>query len=318
MKRVFITGIAGFIGFHLAKKLYGLGVEVCGIDAFTEFYSKSLKQKRAAILSQMGIKLYSKYIDENFCDLLNQHKCTHLIHLAAQPGIRHSLFDPTSCFDLNGTAFFHVLEACRKNPGVKLIYASSSSVYGEAQAKSKESDCTDHPTSLYAAMKKANEAMAHTYHYLHNISAIGLRFFTVYGAWGRPDMAYYIFTEKIDRDEPIELFNGGEMYRDFTHIDDILRGIIATLDLPSTYGIYNLGKGSTDPLISLVRAIEDGLGKKAQIIHKPKPLTDVLSTHADLTLSQKKLGYQPQVTLVDGMKDFVGWYMQTKSPASTH
>lgn len=310
-KCVFITGAAGFIGFHLAKKLCELGHKVIGYDNFNSYYDPKLKQQRALELAKSGIHVIQGELTDmsNLLNSIEEHHTTDLIHLAAQAGVRYSLTDPRTYLKSNMDGFLNVLEACRIHPTIKLIYASSSSVYGlNKKQPFSVDDRTDHQASLYGVTKKANELMAQTYHHLFNFTAVGLRFFTVYGPWGRPDMAYFSFTRDILAQKPIELFNQGKMQRDFTYIDDIVDGIIGAIEKGQGAEIYNLGHHKPNELLHLIALIEKELGIKAQKILMPMQMGDVLSTYADITSSQEKLGFHPKTTLEEGIPRFIQWY----------
>jgi len=311
MKNVFITGAAGFIGFHLARALAARGAKVIGYDNYNDYYDPALKFQRTEILEKSGVSI----VRGDICDAnalqkaVELHGTTHLIHLAAQAGVRYSLTNPQAYVKANLEGFVNVLEACRKFPKMKLIYASSSSVYGR-NTKSPFSldDRTDMPASLYGATKKSNELMADVYHHLYALPVIGLRFFTVYGPWGRPDMAYYSFTKAILNEEPIDVFNHGKMKRDFTYIDDIVSGVIAAMDLEGKAEIFNLGNHQPVQLSEFIATIEKHTGKKAKIRYLPMQAGDVLATHADITASTKKLNFVPKVSLDEGIANFVDWY----------
>jgi UDP-glucuronate 4-epimerase len=310
-KRVLITGIAGFIGFHLAQHLKKRGDTVVGIDNFNSYYDPLLKRKRCDLLAPLGIEVQRADIsDRQFLRaLLDQHQITHVAHLAAQAGVRHSLHAPDDYVAANLQGFVSVLEACRSRPDLKLIYASSSSVYGlNRKIPFSVEDQTDHPTNLYGATKKANELMAHAYHHLYGLHVTGLRYFTVYGPWGRPDMAYFRFAKNISSRQPIQLFNGGKMRRDFTYIDDIVRGTTAALDLASPCEVFNLGNSKPVELITLVELLEQALGIEAIKETLPMQPGEVIETYADVTKSQNLLGFHPQVSLEEGMSRFVDWY----------
>lgn len=310
-KRILITGAAGFIGFHVALALKVRGDEVVGLDNFNEYYDPLLKRERARLLALKKINV----VEGDVCDglllqrLLTEQSITHIVHLAAQAGVRYSLVNPQAYIKANINGFLSVLEACRQFPGVPLIYASSSSVYGtNKKTPFAVNDRTDGQASLYGVTKKANELMAYTYHHLYGIPVTGLRFFTVYGPWGRPDMAYYSFTKAILEEKPIDVYHFGHMQRDFTYIDDIVAGVLAAIDLGAPYEIFNLGNHRPESLASLISAIEESLGKKAKMRHLPMQPGDVEVTYADIETSRQKLGFVPKVTLAEGMKKFVAWY----------
>jgi len=309
--RIFITGIAGFIGFHLALALRKRGDFVIGCDNFNSYYDTGLKYARANILQQQGIDV----VRADICDsemiehLIAEHKISHVCHLAAQAGVRYSLRRPEEYVRSNLNGFVSILEAVRGHPGVKFIYASSSSVYGaNEKVPFSEGDRTDSPCSLYGATKQSNELMARAYHHLYGIAATGLRFFTVYGPWGRPDMAYYSFAQAISEGLPIQIFNNGACSRDFTYISDIVEGICAAIDLGAPCEIFNLGNNRPENVLELVRIIEARMGKKALYDYLPMQAGDVVSTYADISKSQKILGFTPKVSLEEGMGLFLDWF----------
>jgi len=312
-KEVFITGAAGFIGFHLARFLHKRGDHVVGYDNFNNYYDIKLKRDRAQELKKMGIPILEGDICdiEKLDDALNHRQTTHLIHLAAQAGVRYSIQNPRAYIKSNVEGFLNILEYCRRRPTTKLIYASSSSVYGtNHKIPFAIGDHTDHPASLYGATKKTNELMAYSYHHLFGISVTGLRFFTVYGPWGRPDMAYTLFTKAILEGYPIEIFNRGKMQRDFTYIDDIIDGIAAAMDLVPGCRLYNLGHHKPEELPHLIALIEKELGMKAQKILLPMQPGDVVSTFADIGESTADLDFEPKVTLEEGIPKFIQWYKE--------
>lgn len=315
LKNVLVTGIAGFIGFHLARALKRRGDFVIGVDNFNSYYDPLLKRQRRALLVQEGIEV----IEGDICNrdlllqLLKDKQITHVAHLAAQAGVRHSLNKPDDYIASNLQGFVSILEACRMCPGLRLIYASSSSVYGfNKKIPFSVEDPTDHPVNLYGATKKANEVMAFAYHHLYGLHVTGLRFFTVYGPWGRPDMAYFRFARQICEGVPIQLFNHGQMRRDFTYIDDIVQGTLAAIDLGASCELFNLGNSRPVDLIYMISLLEQSLGKKA--IQEPLPMQmgEVLETCADIEKSQRLLNYRPSVTLEDGISRFVEWYRRLR------
>lgn len=311
MKRVLITGAAGFIGYHLAKTLSARGDAVIGLDNFNNYYSQDLKRAREAELQQCGVSIVHGDIQDASLlhSMIEQHQITHLVNLAAQAGVRYSLANPFAYIESNINGFLHVLEACRKYEGVKLIYASSSSVYGlNEESPFSIKDRTDHQASLYGVTKKSNELMAHAYHHLYNIPVTGLRFFTVYGPWGRPDMAYYSFCEAIEQGKPIKIFNHGKMRRDFTYIDDIVAGIVAAIDLESKCEIFNLGNCEPVDLLHFVQVIEEAMGKKAEKLFLPMEKGDVLETFAEIEESERRLNFKPATSIEKGIPLFVDWY----------
>lgn len=310
-KNVLITGAAGFVGYHSALRLAERGDQVVGYDNYNDYYAPQLKRDRAAILHLKGVSV----VEGDICDMplllstIEQKRITHIVHLAAQAGVRYSIANPGAYLKSNLEGFLNVLEACRRFPSLKLTYASSSSVYGlNRKVPFSVDDRTDKQASFYGATKKCNEIMAETYHHLYGIPVTGLRFFTVYGPWGRPDMAYFTFTQSILNDQPIELFNEGKMLRDFTYVDDVVNGITAALDLGAECEVFNLGNNKPVELLHFVKVIESTLGKKAKKKFKPMQPGDVVSTFADIDYSQEKLGFIPQVSLEEGIPKFVEWY----------
>lgn len=309
-KKILVTGAAGFIGYHLSRKLHERGDIVVGLDNFNDYYSPKLKRDREFHLKNAGIQV----IEGDICDsgslnsLIEKHKITHVAHLAAQAGVRYSLINPHAYTKTNIEGFLNILEACRKYR-LPLTYASSSSVYGNnTKTPFSESDRTELQASLYGVTKKSNELMAQSYHHLYQIPVTGLRFFTVYGPWGRPDMAYFSFAEAIASGKPIELFNEGKMSRDFTYIDDIVQGTIAAIDLESPHEIFNLGNNQPVELLEFVKIIENALGKKVEYKLGPMQPGDVLKTYADIEHSKKSLGFNPKTSLKEGIPRFIAWY----------
>lgn len=325
---IIVTGAAGFIGFHVAKTLIKQGLSVIGIDNFTPFYDPALKTARWAVLQNHPLFLGKKLDlseNEKVRELFETSQPDHVIHLAAQPGVRYSIEAPFPYITANITAFLNILEGCRFHPVKHLIYASSSSVYGlNTSLPFSEEDAIQQPTSLYAATKIADEAMASAYSHLYAIPASGLRFFTVYGPWGRPDMSVYAFTDAIAQGKPISVANSGKVWRDFTYIDDIVEGIIRLLDKPPTaslsqentpstehnllHRVYNIGNDHPEELNDLIFLIEDMLGKKALRIDKPLPAGDILETWAAIDRLQKVTGFAPKTSLNEGVKRFIDWY----------
>jgi UDP-glucuronate 4-epimerase len=315
-ERILVTGSAGFIGFAVARELLQQGCSVVGLDNYNDYYSPVLKQARAAVLQE-----HDGYTDVEMdvCnlaglrDLFSQYRFNHVCHLAAQAGVRYSLEHPFVYEHSNLAGFLNILEMCRHYTVPHLVYASSSSVYGgNTKIPFAESDPVDSPISLYAATKKANELMAHCYSHLYNIQTIGLRFFTVYGPWGRPDMAVWLFTEAISQDKPINVFNHGNMRRDFTFIDDIVDGVIAALFTEGLeqYELFNLGNHRSENLLDMIDVIETALGKKARLELLPIQPGDVPETYADIDRAREKLKYDPVTTIREGIPRFVDWYTE--------
>lgn len=328
--KILVTGAAGFIGFHVVQRLLKKGDQVVGIDNLNDYYDVSLKNDRLDILrghenfSFLKIDLAH---DDAIDDLFKVNGFDKVINLAAQAGVRYSIENPKAYINSNIVGFLNILEGCR-NYGIKhLVYASSSSVYGANESMPFSiNDCVDHPLSLYAASKKSNELMAHSYSALYDLPTTGLRFFTVYGPWGRPDMALFKFTKAILKGVPIDVFNYGKHKRDFTYIDDIVEGIIrvtenvATPDLTwnglnplqgtSKYPwrVYNIGNSSPVELLDYIKAIENALGKKAIINLLPLQPGDVPDTFADVKALERDVNYKPQTNINDGIKKFIGWY----------
>ena len=316
MKRILVTGACGFIGYHVCKALLKDGHYVIGLDNFNNYYSPQLKEARAKNLEMEVFRI-------DICDkhlivrLIQDHQITHIIHLAAQAGVRHSLTHPEDYASSNLDGFISLLEACRHFPTIKFIFASSSSVYGSnKKIPFQENDKTDMPTNLYGATKKANELLAYSYHHLFNISMIGLRFFTVYGPWGRPDMAYYSFTKCILEKRPIPIFNEGRLQRDFTFIDDIIEGILAALNYPANFEIFNLGNNHPVDLLTFIATLEKLLDKRAIRDMRPIQKTEVPITFADITKSQKLLQFSPKTNLEEGLQKFIQWYYEYHSISS--
>ncbi len=309
-KRIFLTGAAGFVGFHLAAALRCRGDLVVGFDNFNDYYDPALKRARSAELEKLGVEV----VEGDLCDkpLLDQKieefSPTHIVHMAAQAGVRYSLDNPAAYVRSNLEGFVNILEACR-DCGASLIYASSSSVYGLSEkAPFGESDRADHPVSLYGATKKANEVLAFSYSETFGVHATGLRFFTVYGPWGRPDMAYFKFAEAIFEGKTIDVYNGGRLSRDFTYIDDVVQGAVAAIDLGAKYEIFNLGNHRPVALMRFIEILEEACGKKADKRMLPMQPGDVFATCADIEKSREKLGYEPKTPLEAGIPEFVNWY----------
>lgn len=307
-KHVLVTGAAGFIGFHVVQALCKRGDFVCGLDNFNDYYPSSLKRARA---KQLSIPLIEADINdrEKLTSLFESHDITHVVHLAAQAGVRHARKHPEAYLKSNIDGFLSILETLRLFPHVKLLYASSSSVYGQnTKTPFSIADTTDKPANLYAATKKANELMGESYHHLYGIEMTALRYFTVYGPWGRPDMAYYHFTNRILNGEPLHLFNQGKMARDFTYIDDAIAGTLAALDMIHGHRVYNIGNNRPESLMHLVELLERYLKRPATKIFEPASPGEVETTFADITASTVELGYFPQSTLETGLSRFIDWY----------
>jgi len=332
MKKVLVTGSAGFIGFHLARKLLDNNITVVGLDNLNSYYDPDLKKARLDKLTPNP--LYS-HINLDISDrdgmagLFSAHGFDAVVNLAAQAGVRYSLKNPHSYVDTNIVGFVNLLEGCRHSGVKHFVFASSSSVYGSnTKMPFSVHQNVDHPVSLYAASKKSNELMAHTYAHLFGLPVTGLRFFTVYGPWGRPDMALFLFTRAILEDRPIDVFNHGKMVRDFTYIDDIVEGVYRVIHRvpapdttwdsndpdPSTsncpYQLYNIGNNNKVDLMRYIEVLEDCLGKKAEKNFLPMQLGDVPATYADVTDLEKDVGFKPDTSIEEGIKLFVEWYKE--------
>ncbi len=328
--RILVTGAAGFIGMHVCERLLGAGHEVVGIDNLNDYYDVRLKEARLDHLRRNATFRFERLDiadDEGMRSLFARERAARVIHLAAQAGVRYSLQNPHAYVRSNLAGFVNVLEGCRHNGVEHLVYASSSSVYGgNTRLPFAEHDNVDHPVSLYAATKKSNELMAHTYSHLFGISTTGLRLFTVYGPWGRPDMSYFLFARAILDGKPIKVFNHGDMLRDFTYIDDIAEGIVSVADNPARpsgafdtahpdpatswapYRIYNIGNHNPVKLMDFIEAIENCLGKKAEKILLPLQAGDVPATNADVGELQRAVGFAPRTAVGEGVRRFVEWY----------
>ncbi len=328
--KILVTGAAGFIGMYAARRLLDRGDQVVGLDNLNDYYEVSLKEARLARLNdQPGFRFVRLDLaDRAGIDrLFAEEKIDKVIHLAAQAGVRYSIQNPHAYVDSNLVGFVNILEGCRHHGVQHLVYASSSSVYGGNQKMPfSEHDGVDHPVSLYAATKKANELMAHTYSHLYRLPTTGLRFFTVYGPWGRPDMAPFLFAGAILRGEPIKVFNHGHMKRDFTYIDDIVEGVIRAMDRnaeadagydplaadPATstapYRVFNIGNNDPVPLMDFIGALEQATGRTAEKIYLPMQDGDVPATYADTSLLDQWVGFAPATPIQDGVDRFVAWY----------
>lgn len=313
MKKIFITGAAGFIGFHLTLYLKKKGYFILGLDNFNSYYSLDLKNLRAKILKENDIEVIQGDInDKVLLDKILSNNFTHVVHLAAQAGVRYSLEKPFEYVNSNLVGFVNLLESIKNQKNLKFIFASSSSVYGSNEKiPFSVYDKTDLPNNLYGATKKANELIAYSYHNINKIPTIGLRFFTVYGPYGRPDMAYFKFTKNILEGKEIEIYNNGNMKRDFTYIDDIVKGIDASLDYNSTFEIFNLGNNNPTNLLDFISIIEKKLNKKAIKKFIGFQKGEMLSTYADITSSLEKLNFHPSTNIGTGMEKFIDWYLKT-------
>jgi len=331
MKRVLVTGTAGFIGFHLAKLLLSEGFRVHGYDGMTDYYDVTLKQRRHQILLQTpGFSATEDVLEnhERLMQVAEEFEPDVIVHLAAQAGVRYSLEHPRSYVESNVVGTFNVMEVARQHEVEHLLMASTSSIYGANEDMPfAETDKADNQLTIYAATKKANEAMGHSYAHLWNLPTTMFRFFTVYGTWGRPDLAYFKFTDAILNDRPIDIYNNGDMYRDFTYVDDLVQGIRLLIDAAparpqsrdeimqgdslspvAPFRVVNIGNSEKVRLLDFIEAIEDALGKKAVRNYMPMQKGDVPATWADTSLLQNLTGYKPRTDLATGMKEFVAWY----------
>jgi UDP-glucuronate 4-epimerase len=328
--KILVTGAAGFIGFHTSKRLLEEGHEIIGLDNVNGYYSVELKNARLDILKKFEkFKLYRDNLADNeaVANLFKKEQPERVIHLGAQAGVRYSLDHPHAYIQSNVIGTLNILEGCRHNKVEHLVYASTSSVYGlNAKYPFSVHDGVDHPVSLYGATKKDNELMAHSYAHLYKLPVTGLRFFTVYGPWGRPDMALFLFTKNILEDKPIDVFNRGDMVRDFTYIDDIVEGVVRVVmkiaepdpdwdgtqpdpaSSPAPYRVYNIGSNSPVKLMDFIQEIEKNLGKKAQLNLMPFQLGDFHKSHADASELIDNFGYKPKFNVQIGVKNFVDWY----------
>ena len=327
---ILVTGAAGFIGYHLTKRLLEEGHTVIGLDNLNEYYDVRLKKGRLKQLEPFEAFSFLKLDMSNrkgMEDLFKNNHFDRVINLAAQAGVRYSITDPHTYIDSNVKGFLHILEGCRHTKVPHLVYASSSSVYGlNTQMPFSVHHNVDHPISLYAATKKAGELMAHTYSHLYGLPTTGLRFFTVYGPWGRPDMALFLFTEAILKNRPIQVYNNGNMKRDFTYIDDIIEGVVRVMDhipepnpewsghapdpgsSPAPYRLYNIGNNNPVPLMEFIEAIESALGKQAHKEFLPMQPGDVPATFADVEDLTKAVGFKPATPIKEGVGKFISWY----------
>jgi UDP-glucuronate 4-epimerase len=330
--RILVTGAAGFVGFHLTQRFIARGDEVVGIDNLNSYYEVSLKEARLAKLNALPRFSFQR-LDladrEGMAALFAREKFDRVVHMGAQAGVRYSITNPQAYVDSNLIGFMNILEGCRQNSVPHLVYASSSSVYGaNTKMPFAVGDSVDHPVSLYAATKKANELMAHTYSHLYKLPTTGLRFFTVYGPWGRPDMAYFSFTRDILAGKTIDVYNNGQMRRDFTYIDDIVEGVVRVTDAiaqpnPSWSGdtpdpgtsyapwrVYNIGNNNPVELMEMISLLETHIGKKANLRMLPMQPGDVLATYADVSALERDVGFRPSTPLDEGLKRFAAWYRE--------
>ncbi|HSM83626.1 MAG TPA: NAD-dependent epimerase [Nodosilinea sp.] len=323
---VLVTGVAGFVGYFVARRLLDSGLEVYGIDNLNDYYDVRLKRDRLAQLEPdagFTFEQLDLFDREGMLTLFRGHRFQYVVHLAAQAGVRYSLENPFAYSDSNLSGFLNLLEGCRLMGVDHLVFASSSSVYGaNRKVPFAVEDRVDHPVSLYAATKKANELMAHAYSSLYEIPTTGLRFFTVYGPWGRPDMAYFKFVEAILAGQPIQVFNQGQMKRDFTFIDDVVEGVVRVMERPPTgnsdptsdsqapYRIYNIGNHQPVELLRFIQVIEAALGKKAETILAPMQPGDVPATYADVSDLMNDVGFAPSTPIEVGIQQFVDWYRE--------
>lgn len=328
--KILITGVAGFIGSHLAKKLIAKDHEIIGVDNINDYYDPKLKEDRLKSIGDKNFKFYKTDIedDQKLSEIFEEHHPSVVVNLAAQAGVRYSLENPRAYIDSNIIGFMNILECARHYHIDNLIYASSSSVYGANTSKPfSTSDNIDHPLSLYAATKKSNELMAHTYSHLYNIPTTGLRFFTVYGPWGRPDMALFKFTDAIVHDRPIDVYNHGQMMRDFTYVDDIVEAMSRLIKRPAQpnnewdgakpnpgssyapYKIYNIGNNSPVRLMAFVEAIENKLAKTAQKNFMELQPGDVPETYANVDDLYRDINFKPETSIQEGVNQFIDWYL---------
>tara|TARA_Y100000768_G_C23986829_1_gene689417 strand:+ start:2727 stop:3680 length:954 start_codon:yes stop_codon:yes gene_type:complete len=312
--KVLLTGSAGFIGLHLARKLLKNGYEVFGVDNLNDYYDTNLKKDRLNIL-QSYEKFNFKKADiadrDQISEIFKKFQPEKVVNLAAQAGVRYSLINPHAYMDSNLVGFLNILELCRHNNTEGLIYASSSSVYGNSNQKPFDiDDRADQPISLYGATKRSNELIAHSYSNLYKIKTTGLRFFTVYGSWYRPDMAMHIFAKKILNNEPIDVYNNGKMKRDFTFIDDIIEGTVAAIEKNYPLEIFNLGNNKSENIMNVISLIEKGLNKEATINFMPIQPGDVEETFADINYSREKLNFNPVTNIDKGVSLFTNWFRE--------
>jgi len=307
--KVLVTGVAGFIGMHCAKRLLERGDEVVGIDNLSPYYPVQLKRDRLAQLRGLRFDQLDIADGEALSKWFEKARPERVLHLAAQAGVRYSLENPAAYIQTNLVGFANLLECCRRHPPGHLVYASSSSVYGaNRELPWTETQNVDHPVSLYAATKKSNELLAHVYSHLYGLQATGLRYFTVYGPWGRPDMSPILFAQAITQGKPIQVFNRGDMQRDFTYIDDIVEGTLRVLERPARYAVYNIGNHEPVGLLDYIAALERALGKKAKLEMRPMQPGDVKATYADTTALARAVGFAPSTPLETGLARFAQWF----------
>jgi UDP-glucuronate 4-epimerase len=312
LKTYLVTGAAGFIGFHLSRALLERGDCVLGLDNLNDYYDVSLKESRLHKLQENErFTFYKEDLSnrEGLTKVFNQNRIQVVCNMAAQAGVRYSLVNPFAYQSSNLEGFLNIIHLSQEHQVENFVYASSSSVYGNnKKVPFSVQDRVDNPISLYAATKKANELVAHTYSHLYGLPCSGLRLFTVYGPWGRPDMALFIFTKAITTNQPIEVYNFGKMRRDFTYIDDIVQGVLASMDRPVHYALYNLGNSRAVDLLYFIECIEKELGKKAEKKMLPMQPGDVVETYADISESERDLDFQPTTTIEEGIASFINWY----------
>jgi UDP-glucuronate 4-epimerase len=312
LKTYLVTGAAGFIGFHVSRALLERGDRVLGLDNLNDYYDVSLKEARLHLLQDYeSFTFYKEDLAnrEGLTKVFEQNKIQLVCNMAAQAGVRYSLENPFAYERSNLEGFLNIIHLSQEHKVENFVYASSSSVYGaNKKVPFSVQDRVDNPISLYAATKKANELVAHTYSHLYSLPCSGLRLFTVYGPWGRPDMALFIFTKAITKNQPIEVYNFGKMKRDFTYIDDIVQGVLASMDRPVPYAVYNLGNSRAVDLLYFIECIEKELGKKAEKKMLPMQPGDVVETYADISESERDLGFQPATRIEEGIASFINWY----------
>jgi UDP-glucuronate 4-epimerase len=312
LKTYLVTGAAGFIGFHVSRALLERGDRVLGLDNLNDYYDVSLKKARLRLLQDdENFTFYKEDLAnrEGLSKIFGRYKIQVVCNMAAQAGVRYSLENPFAYQSSNLEGFLNIIHLSQEHKVENFVYASSSSVYGSnKKVPFSVQDRVDNPISLYAATKKANELVAHTYSHLYSLPCSGLRLFTVYGPWGRPDMALFIFTKAITKNQPIEVYNFGKMRRDFTYIDDIVQGVLASMDRPVPYAIYNLGNSRAVDLLYFIECIEKELGKKAEKKMLPMQPGDVVETYADISESERDLGFQPTTRIEEGIASFINWY----------